>query len=74
MADMVPGAIPGRPWLDQRDDETFFDYIERMARTCSVCGREFPMPKVPSGHADKCTGPGVEEIALCLELNIWPFD
>jgi len=74
MADVVPGSVPGRPWLDRRPDETFEDFVSRLACTCTLCGREFASPNVPLSHAETCTGIDVDLLVMGIELNIWPFD
>lgn len=72
MSEVVPGSVPGRPWLDRRGSETFVEYVERIKRTCTTCGDESDAGESHPPHA--CIAPDINEIITGLGLNVWPFD
>jgi hypothetical protein len=64
MGEVVPGPVPGRPWLDWKPTETFDEYVNRVARTCGMCGHE---SESDADRSHACTAPEIDEIVTFEE-------
>lgn len=59
-------GFPDKPWMDPLPGETQEDWITRLSRMCTACGRPFLDAAVREAHTETCMGPGDEGLPSWL--------